>query len=99
MLAPMDLAILFGVALVVFGPKRLPELGKSLGQGIGNFKRPSLTLKKKSAQLLKLNRSRPSPRLRLKPLISRLKTLLLSQTRPAQTSPDRSSLRIPQATS
>jgi sec-independent protein translocase protein TatA len=39
MLAPMDLAILFGVALVVFGPKRLPELGKSLGQGIGNFKK------------------------------------------------------------
>ena len=35
----MDLAILFGVALVVFGPKRLPELGKSLGQGIGNFKK------------------------------------------------------------
>lgn len=39
MLAPMDIAILFGVALVVFGPKRLPELGKSLGQGIGNFKK------------------------------------------------------------
>lgn len=37
--SPVDLAIVFGIALLVFGPKKLPELGKSLGQGIGNFKR------------------------------------------------------------
>ena len=37
--SPVDLAILFGVALLVFGPKKLPELGQSLGKGIGNFKR------------------------------------------------------------
>jgi sec-independent protein translocase protein TatA len=39
MLSPVDMAILAGVALLVFGPKRLPELGKALGQGLGNFKR------------------------------------------------------------
>ncbi len=37
--SPVDLAIVFGIALLVFGPKKLPELGKSLGQGIGNFKK------------------------------------------------------------
>lgn len=37
--SPVDIALLFGIALLVFGPKKLPELGKSLGQGIGNFKR------------------------------------------------------------
>jgi len=37
--SPVDIAILFGVALIVFGPKKLPELGKALGQGIGNFKK------------------------------------------------------------
>lgn len=37
--SPIDLAIVFGIALLVFGPKKLPELGKSLGQGIGNFKK------------------------------------------------------------
>ena len=37
--SPVDIALVFGVALLIFGPKKLPELGKSLGQSIGNFKR------------------------------------------------------------
>ena len=37
--SPVDIAIVMGVALLIFGPKKLPELGKALGQGIGNFKR------------------------------------------------------------
>lgn len=37
--SPVEVAIVFGVALLVFGPKKLPELGKALGQGIGNFKK------------------------------------------------------------
>jgi len=40
--SPVDIAILCGVALLIFGPKRFPEIGKALGQGIGNFKK-SLT--------------------------------------------------------
>jgi sec-independent protein translocase protein TatA len=36
---PGELAVIFGLALLIFGPKKLPELGKALGQGIGNFKR------------------------------------------------------------
>jgi sec-independent protein translocase protein TatA len=39
MFSPMDIGILAGVALLVFGPKRFPELGASLGKGIGNFKK------------------------------------------------------------
>ena len=39
---PGEIAVVFGVALLIFGPKKLPELGKALGQGIGNFKK-SLT--------------------------------------------------------
>lgn len=35
---PLELAIVLIIALVVFGPKRLPELGKSLGRGIREFK-------------------------------------------------------------
>lgn len=37
--SPVDLAIVGVVVLLVFGPKKVPELGKALGQGIGNFKR------------------------------------------------------------
>jgi len=35
---PMELAIVLIVALVVLGPKRLPEVGRSLGNGIREFK-------------------------------------------------------------
>ncbi len=34
-----ELIVIFVIALVVFGPKKLPELGKALGKGIAEFKR------------------------------------------------------------
>ena len=35
---PMHLLVIFGIALMVFGPKKLPELGKGIGEGIRGFK-------------------------------------------------------------
>jgi sec-independent protein translocase protein TatA len=35
---PMHLLVIFAIALLVFGPRRLPELGKGLGEGIRGFK-------------------------------------------------------------
>jgi sec-independent protein translocase protein TatA len=35
---PMHLLFLFGLAVLLFGPKKLPELGKGLGEGIRGFK-------------------------------------------------------------
>jgi sec-independent protein translocase protein TatA len=35
---PMHLLVIIGIALLVFGPKKLPELGKGLGDGIRGFK-------------------------------------------------------------
>ncbi|MGA2457063.1 MAG: twin-arginine translocase TatA/TatE family subunit [Terriglobales bacterium] len=35
---PMHLPIIFGIALLVFGPKKLPELGKGIGESIRGFK-------------------------------------------------------------
>jgi sec-independent protein translocase protein TatA len=37
-IGPWELAILLIVVLLVFGPKRLPEMGKSLGRGMREFK-------------------------------------------------------------
>jgi len=34
-----ELIVIFVVALIVFGPKRLPELAKALGKGMGELKR------------------------------------------------------------
>lgn len=41
-----ELILIFVVALLVFGPKKLPEIGKSLGKGLAEFKRASDELKK-----------------------------------------------------
>jgi sec-independent protein translocase protein TatA len=41
-----ELILIFVVALLVFGPKKLPELGKSLGKGLAEFKKASEDLKK-----------------------------------------------------
>jgi sec-independent protein translocase protein TatA len=38
LLQPMHLVVILFIALVVFGPKKLPELGKSLGEAIRGFK-------------------------------------------------------------
>lgn len=33
-----ELILILGIALVIFGPSKLPELGKSLGKALGEFK-------------------------------------------------------------
>ncbi|MFA9422976.1 MAG: twin-arginine translocase TatA/TatE family subunit [Sedimentibacter sp.] len=33
-----ELVLILGIALVIFGPSKLPEIGKSLGSAIGEFK-------------------------------------------------------------
>jgi sec-independent protein translocase protein TatA len=35
---PIHVLAIFGIALLVFGPKKLPELGKGIGEGIRGFK-------------------------------------------------------------
>lgn len=37
-LGTMELAIILGIALLVFGPKRMPDLGRTLGKGMREFK-------------------------------------------------------------
>lgn len=40
-----ELIVIFVIALLVFGPKKLPELGKSLGKGLSEFKRATSEMK------------------------------------------------------
>lgn len=40
-----ELIIIFIVALIIFGPKKLPDLGKSLGRGLAEFKKATQEFK------------------------------------------------------
>jgi len=48
---PMHLLLLFGIALLVFGPKKLPELGKGLGESIRGFKSAMAAQDEKSREV------------------------------------------------
>ena len=37
-IGPLEIAVVLIIVLIIFGPKRLPELGKSMGKGIREFK-------------------------------------------------------------
>jgi TatA/E family protein of Tat protein translocase len=41
-----EVVIIFIIALVIFGPRKLPDLGKSLGKSLAEFKRASNELKR-----------------------------------------------------
>lgn len=37
-LGPMELTLILGIALVIFGPSKLPELGRAVGKALSEFK-------------------------------------------------------------
>ncbi len=45
-IGPAEIGIVLVIALLIFGPKKLPELGKGLGRGLAEFKKASEDLKK-----------------------------------------------------
>jgi TatA/E family protein of Tat protein translocase len=55
-----ELILIFIVALLFFGPKKLPEIGKSIGKGLAEFKRASDDLKKTIEQEMEQAKSEVS---------------------------------------
>ena len=58
-----ELIIIFVIALIIFGPRKLPELGKSLGSSIREFKRASNEMQRTLEEEIKIEEtSTPEPK-------------------------------------
>jgi len=53
-----ELVIIFVVALIVFGPRKLPELGRSLGRSINEFKKASNELRSTLEEEIRVEETR-----------------------------------------
>jgi sec-independent protein translocase protein TatA len=78
-----ELILIFIVALLVFGPRKLPEIGKSLGKGLAEFKRASEDLKKTIEQEIEEGKKEVSSV--KEPVVAAVQTI--AQAPPAAPSP------------
>jgi TatA/E family protein of Tat protein translocase len=53
-----EILIIFVLALIIFGPRKLPELGKSLGKGLAEFKRASNELRQTWEEEVRLDKEK-----------------------------------------
>ena len=56
-----ELIVIFVIALIIFGPRKLPELGKSLGKSLGEFKRASNDLRHTLEEEIRVEDVKPAP--------------------------------------
>jgi TatA/E family protein of Tat protein translocase len=56
-----ELLFIFVIALIFFGPRKLPELGKSLGQTLAGFKRASEDFKRSWEEEVEVEKKRTPP--------------------------------------
>ena len=61
-IGPLELILILVVVLLLFGAKRLPELGRSLGKGINEFKRASNELKSTFEEEVRIEEQRNAQR-------------------------------------
>ncbi len=55
-----ELIVIFVIALVIFGPRKLPELGRSLGKSIAEFKKATNELHSSLEEEIRLEEQRPA---------------------------------------
>jgi TatA/E family protein of Tat protein translocase len=61
-----ELVIIFVVALIIFGPRKLPELGRSLGKSLSEFKRASNELRSTLEDEIRMDEQREAAAARAK---------------------------------
>lgn len=56
-----ELMIIFVIALIIFGPRKLPELGRSMGKSLSEFKRASNDLRNTLDEEIRVEEKKPDP--------------------------------------
>ena len=62
-----ELMIIFVIALIIFGPRKLPELGRSMGRSLSEFKRASNELRSTLDEEIRIEEKDPAPATTPKP--------------------------------
>lgn len=68
-----ELIVIFIIALIIFGPRKLPELGRSLGRGIAEFKKATTELQAKLEEEIEQEGHSTAPPTAAKPPQSTMK--------------------------
>ena len=87
-----EIIMIFIIALLVFGPKKLPELGKSLGKGLREFKKATDELKSNWDEQLKdveksVNEVRDTVHSATRDIENKIKAEVYSTAEPAKPQP------------
>ena len=80
-----ELIIIFVIALIIFGPRKLPELGKSLGRSLNEFKKASNDLQNTLEQEIKLEEQKETAAARKAEAPVDSTTITPDATAPSQT--------------
>jgi sec-independent protein translocase protein TatA len=80
-----ELIIIFVIALIIFGPRKLPELGKSLGRSLNEFKKASNDLQNTLEQEIKLEEQKETAATRKAEAPADSTTITPDATAPSQT--------------
>ncbi len=80
-LGMQEIIVIFVLALIIFGPRKLPEIGKSLGKGLQEFKKASNDLKRTWEEEVQLEKEKETVNSLLKDASADLKKDLSADVR------------------
>jgi len=83
-----EMLFILVLVLLVFGPKRLPEVGKMVGKGLGEFRRASNELKRSIQTELALEELEETPRRRRLPPVAASRPQPVSMDPPDEVAPE-----------
>jgi sec-independent protein translocase protein TatA len=79
-----EMLVILVIALIVFGPRKLPELGKSLGKSLAEFKRASNELKSTLEEEIRMEEQKSAKQAAPPPLAAAPTTVATAEPPPTQ---------------